>query len=155
MGQLAVKEQNNAAQQSGKNQIHIREGYFHQANSEADESYLIGSKCRLCGYVSFPKRLVCPACIKENTMEETRLSRKGKIYSYSVMHVSLPGYKAPYVIARIELPEGPRVFSLITGCEPQEGVLEIGTEVELVIGKITEDKEGNDIIGYMFRPLKN
>jgi uncharacterized OB-fold protein len=99
--------------------------------------------------------VVCPACIKEDTMEEIRLGRRGKIYSYSIVHISLPGFQAPYIIARVELPEGPRVFSLIIDCEPIEGALDIGMEVELVIGKITEDKEGNDLIGYMFRPLEN
>ena len=69
------------------------------------------------------------------------------------MHVPIPGYRAPYIIARTELPEGLIVTSLITGCEPAEGALEIGDEVELVIDKITEDEEGNDIIGYMFRPV--
>lgn len=150
-----MKEQGNSKEQSGRKQIPIREGYFHQATSPSDESYLIGSRCNVCGYVSFPKRDVCPACLKENTMEEIRLSRRGKIYSYSVLHVPLPGFPAPYIIARTELPEGPRVISLVTGCEPVEGALEIGTEVELVIGRITEDKDGNDVIGYMFRPVGN
>lgn len=138
-----------------RKQVPIREGYFHQATDFSDESYLIGGKCSVCGYVSFPKRAVCPACIKENTMEEMRLSRRGKIYSYSVLHIPLPAFPAPYILARIELPEGPIVLSLVTDCEPVEGALEIGDEVELVIGKIFEDNEGNDTIGYMFRPLQN
>jgi len=71
-----------------------------------------------------------------------------------VVHVPLPGFPAPYILAQIELTEGPIVFSLLTGCDPKEGVVDIGAEVELVIGKTTEDLEGNDIIGYMFRPLK-
>lgn len=153
MEQPSLKGASNSERKPGKKQILIRESYFHQATSPSDKSYLIGSKCNLCGYVSFPKRLVCPACLKENTMEEIKLSRMGKIYSYSVLHVSLPGFPAPYIIARTELPEGPRVTSLITGCEPVEGALEIGTKVELVIGKITEDKEGNDVISYMFHPV--
>jgi len=148
-----LKEHHNPEQQPEKKQVPVREGYFHQATSPSDESYLIGSKCNICGYVSFPRRLVCPACLKENAMEETRLSSRGKIYSYSVLHISLPGFKAPYIIARTELPEGPRVTSPVTGYEPVEGALDIGTDVELVIGKISEDKEGNDIIGYMFRPV--
>jgi len=130
------------------------EGHFHQGGSPGDSSYLIGSRCKECGYVAFPKREVCPACIREDTMEETGLGGKGKVYSYSVVHVPLPGFPVPYILCKIELPEGPIVFSLLTGCEPREGVVDIGTEVELVIGKTTRDKEGNDITGYMFRPVK-
>jgi len=83
------------------------------------------------------------------------LSGKGKIFSYCVVHVPLPGFQAPYIIAQVQIPEGPRINSLITGCEPVEGSLNIGTEVELVVCKITETKEGNDVIGFMFRPIKN
>jgi uncharacterized OB-fold protein len=135
-----------------KKKLKVREGCFHEATSPSEESYLIGSKCLECGYVSFPKRAVCPACIKENTMEETRLSQRGEIYSYTVLHVSIPGFPAPYVLGRIKLPEGLIVTSLITGCEPVEEALEIGQKAELVIEKIREDDNGNEIIGYKFRP---
>jgi len=146
--------QEKAEQQGGKKRIHAREGCYREGTSSSDQSYLIGNKCSVCGYVAFPKRVVCPACIKENTMEEIPLSPRGRIYSYTVLHVPLPGFPAPYIIARTQLPEGPRVTSLITGCEPKEDALDIGTEVELTIGKISEDREGNDIIGYMFRPAE-
>ena len=136
-----------------KERIPIREGYFYEAAPNG-ESYLIGSECKLCGYVSFPKREVCPSCIKENSQKEIKLSREGKLHSYSVIHVPLPGYPAPYVIGEIKLPEGPIVTSLITGIEPVEEALGIGDEMELVVGKITEDKKGNQIIGYMFRPKR-
>ena len=127
---------------------------FHQARSPEDTSFLIGSRCRECGYVAFPKRVVCPACIKEDTMEEMHLGERGRIHSYSVVHVPLPGFPAPYILAQVELPEGPIIFSLLTGCEPREGVVDIGTEVELVIGKTSRDKEGDDVMGYIFRPVK-
>jgi len=59
-----------AEQQPREEQVYIRQGYFHRATNPSDRSYLIGSKCRVCGYISFPKRLICPVCIKENTMQE-------------------------------------------------------------------------------------
>jgi len=144
---------NNNPAKSQKRQIPVREGYFHQVAGPADESYLIGGKCSHCGCISFPLRVVCPDCMHENSMKEMRLSRRGKIFTYTVLHVPLPGFPAPYTVAFVELPEGPKIYSLITGCKPIQGVLEVGTEVELVIGKITEDNEGNDIIGYMFKPV--
>ena len=154
MGKSPLEVQSDSEQESGKKQIYIREGCYREATSPSEQSYLIGNKCRVCGYVAFPKRVVCPACIQEDTMEEIPLSPRGKLYSYTVLHVPLPGFPAPYIIGRTQLPEGPRVTSLITGCEPTEDALDIGAEVELTIGKISEDKEGNDIIGYMFRPTE-
>jgi len=35
-----------------------------------------------------------------------------------------------------------------------KGALETGDEMELVIEKITQDDEGNDIIGYKFKPVE-
>jgi len=66
----------------------------------------------------------------------------------------MPGFPAPYIQAYVDIEEEPLIFSLITGCEAKEGALEIGDEVELVIEKITQDDEGNDAIGYKFRPIK-
>jgi uncharacterized OB-fold protein len=40
-------------------------------------------------------------------------------------------------------------------CEPSEDALKIGMDVDLVIGKVREDAEGNEIISYQFRPVKN
>ncbi len=133
----------------------IREGLFYQPISPNERPYLIGSKCNLCGYVSFPKRVICPMCLKEGTMKEVPLSNKGKINTFTISRVAPVGFKAPYIQAYVDLPEGPKVFSLITGCEPSGEALQIGTEVELVIDKIREDDEGYEIIGYKFRPISS
>jgi len=52
----------------------------------------------------------------------------------------------------VELPEGVRVQTLFTGCDPDS--LEIGMDVELVIEKLFEDQEGHDVITYKFRPVE-
>jgi uncharacterized OB-fold protein len=138
---------------SEKKEVVLDEGLFHQGTSPEDKSYLIGSKCKTCGNKFFPRRVICPICLKEDTIEEISLGNKGKIYSYSIARLSMPGYPAPYMLAYVDLESGPRIYSLITGCEPKEGILEVGDEVELVIGKITEDESGNHIIAYRFKPV--
>lgn len=115
--------------------------------------YLVGSKCRRCGYAAFPARAVCPVCIDRESMEEVSLGSRGTVDTFSVLRAGAPGFEAPYVVAYVLMPAGGRVFSLITGCEPSEGSLEIGTEVELVIEKIREDEQGNEVRGYKFRPV--
>lgn len=115
--------------------------------------YLIGSICRYCGYVAFPKKRICPICLKKDSMEETALSRKGKIDTFSVLHVAAPGFEVPYVVAYTILPEGPKVFSMIDDGEPTEQSLKIGQEVELVLGKIRDDEQGNEVVSYKFRPI--
>jgi uncharacterized OB-fold protein len=141
-------------QETQKKRHPILPRIIHEAASPSDKSYLIGSRCRVCGRTFFPKQSVCRICMVDDTMEETALSTKGKIDTFTVVHVAPMGFKAPYIQAFVDLPEGPRIFSLITGCEPSEDALKTGVEVEVVIDKITEDEKGNDLIGYKFRPIE-
>lgn len=139
---------------NGKKQIPIQEGLFYQPQSPQEKPYLIGSKCTLCGYVSFPKLMVCPRCVKKDTMKEIHLSGKGKIDTFSTCYAALPGFKAPSIQSYINLTEGARIWSLITGTEPSGEALKMGMDVELVIEKVREDAEGNEIMSYKFKPVK-
>jgi uncharacterized OB-fold protein len=120
---------------------------------ENNTPYLIGSKCKQCGYVAFPKKVVCPACVTKGSMVEIQLSRRGRLDTFSVLHVGPPGFATPYVVGYVVLPEGPRVFSMIKGCQPSEDSLEIGQEMELTLGKIRHDEHNNEFVGYQFRPV--
>ncbi len=117
---------------------HVKEG----------KPYLIGSRCKNCDYVAFPKRAVCPSCISKDSMKDIELSRTGKIDTFSILHVAAPGFSVPYVVGYVSLPEGPRIFSMISYSGES---LEIGDEVELMVGKIREDELGNEVIGYKFK----
>lgn len=147
--------QENEGSQTVKKQIPVAEGLFYLPRSPEEKPYLIGSKCTLCGYITFPKIPVCPRCAKKDTMGEIPLSGKGKVESFTIVWSPLPGFKAPSVQSYIKLNEGITIWSLMTDCEPSEGALEIGMDVELVIGKVREDAEGNEIISYQFKPVKN
>lgn len=116
--------------------------------------YLVGGECASCGTVFFPRKRVCPVCQKEGTIVEKRLSRKGRIHSFSYCTTAPPGVKAPYLIGLIDLPEGPRVLSIIFVEKPSPASLRIGDEVELIIESIGPDEHDHDIINYMFRPVK-
>ncbi len=149
-----MTDQLNNDSENEKRRIPVQEGLFYQPESPEEKPYLIGSKCNVCGYVSFPKLLVCPCCVKKDTMEEMHISGKGKIDTFSVCYAALPGFQAPSIQAYIYLEEGARIWSLITGVEPSDESLKIGMDVELVIGRLREDTDGNEIISYQFRPVK-
>lgn len=136
-----------------KRQIPVIEGVLHLATSPSEETYLIGGKCKLCGQVCFPKRAVCPVCVKGDTMEEIPLSRRGTVSFFSISRISQPRFPAPYVQSFVRLHEGPEIFSIITGVDPDSMTLQIGAEVELVIEKIGEDQNGNDVVVYKFAPV--
>jgi uncharacterized OB-fold protein len=136
-----------------KKQIPIEEGVFTQPDGV--KPLLIGNRCRACGLVAFPKAPVCPKCMQKDTMEEALLEGKGKLDSYCIVNAALPGFKMPSIQAYITLKDGPRIWSLVTGCEPSDDALTIGMDMEMVIAKVKEDEEGNDLISYQFKPAGN
>jgi uncharacterized OB-fold protein len=129
-------------------------GMIHEATSPGDKSYIIGSKCRVCGTTFFPKRPACRVCQRDDTMGDVPLSTRGKINSFTLIYVAPVGFEAPYMQAYVDLPEKIRLYSIITGCELKDDALTLGQEVELVIDKLSVDEHGNDLIGYKFRPVK-
>ncbi len=137
-----------------KKRIPIEEGLFYQPTSPEEKPYLIGSKCDVCGSVTFPKMQVCCRCGKKDTMTEVHLSGRGKLDTFSIVNAALPGFKAPSIQAYVKLEEGPRIWSLITGVEADEKALRIGMDVELVVEKVREDARGNEVVSYQFRPAK-
>ena len=149
-----MAKQSNNESATTKNQIPVQEDLFYQPQSPEEKPYLIGSKCTICGYISFPKLMVCPRCVKKDTMKEVHLSGKGKIDTFSTCYAALPGFQAPSIQGYIILEEGARIWSLITGTEPSDEALKFGMDVELVIAKVREDADGNEIMSYQFRPVK-
>ena len=111
---------------NSKKQIPVKEGLWRTPPDE--EPYLIGSKCPSCGEIVFPKMQVCLNCQEQN-VEEVKLSRKGKIYTVTVVMQQPPLYY-----------KGPVPYAL--------------GYVELVIEKLYDDDEGNELITYKFRPIK-
>ena len=137
-----------------KKQIPAQEGLFYQPQAPGEKPYLIGTKCKECGYIGFPKLMVCPRCVKKDTMEETKIGGKGKIDMFSTCYAALPGFPAPSIQGFINLEDGARIWSLITGIEAaDEAMLKIGMDVELVIEKLREDADGNEIMSYKFKPI--
>jgi len=116
-----------------------------------EQPYLIGSRCKNCRHVAFPKREICPACVVPGTMEDVDLSRKGKIDTFTVLHVGAKGFPVPYVVGYVRMAEGPRIFSVIQTDEAGRNSLKIGREVELTLGKTRDDEQGNEVMGFQFR----
>jgi uncharacterized OB-fold protein len=109
---------------------------------------LVGYKCRQCGQIIFPKREVCLNCLSQD-LDRLNLSRKGKLYSFTIVHMPSEHFQPPYAIGWIELPEGIRIFSQIRGW--QDHPLKTGMDMELAIEKLWDEGE-KEVIGYTFRP---
>jgi uncharacterized protein len=111
---------------------------------------LTGTRCVRCTKVFFPPKLVCPACF-DGILEEVPLSRKGTIHTVTQSIMGPTDMEKPFIMGLVDLPEGIKLFSLITGSRYGDDDIRIGAPVEMVIGKIKRDEEGYDVISYSFR----
>lgn len=135
-------------------QIPCKEGLWNTSAPADEQPQLIGSKCPKCGEIVFPVNPVCVNC-QNQSMEEIKLSRRGKVWSFSTVMLRPPQwYKGPvpYDIGYVELQEGIRVWTRLLGAEA--GTFKIGQEVELDLDVLQVDEEGNEILGYCFVPVK-
>ena len=117
---------------------------------------LKGTKCRNCGEVFFGKRTSCENCTSED-MEGIVLSRRGKLYTYTIIGHKPPGdYKGPdpfvsFGEGLVELPEGLRIVAPLTVNNHED--IKIGMELELVVDKLYVDEEGNEVMAFKFKPV--
>ena len=64
-------------------------------------------------------------------MEIFRASGSGTLHSYVINHRAAPGFNPPYVIAVVELDEGPRLLTNLVDVEPDPDTLVLDVPVEV------------------------
>lgn len=75
--------------------------------------------CKQCDTCFYYPRLWCPSCFNQE-LDWQVVSGRAKVYSFSVIHQSpLASYQQdlPYVLAVIELEEGPRMMTNVINCD--------------------------------------
>lgn len=128
----------------------VVDGWFDQ-EAAAGDFRLIGTRCRACGSVFFPREdSFCrnPVCAGTE-LDEVLLSRRGTVWSYTdgryrppLPYVSDPDAEwEPYTLVAVEL----AAESMVVLGQAAPGVsaadLAVGMEVELVPGVLNEDAE--------------
>ena len=96
-------------------------------------------KCKACGHVRWPPSMICPMCYSQE-IQWIVARGKGKVYSFVVYHVAYhPGFEneVPYVVADVELEEGPRLLTNIVDCPHNE--VKCDMPVEVTWEDITEE----------------
>ena len=97
-------------------------------------------KCKACGHLHYFPRPFCPHCFSWD-LEWVPCSGKGKLYSYVINHRPAPGFEeeAPYVIAVVELDEGPRMLSNLIDIEPAPEAVQVDMPVEILFQDVDEE----------------
>jgi uncharacterized protein len=121
-----------------------------------DAPQLIGSRCRRCGTVAFPRQGSCAACMSTD-VEEHLLARNGPLWTWTVQCFppKSPPYAGsaedftPYGVGYVELGGEVRVEGRLTVSDPDQ--LEIGMEMELTL----VPAPGGDAVTFAFRPKED
>lgn len=116
---------------------------------------LLGTKCVTCNTNYFPKRSVCPKCRRKGKIEEKQYAGKGTIYSFTEISAPPEGFEdqVPYVLAIIQLEEGPRLTAQIVDATGKD--VKVGDAVAAVFRVIQrDDPEGLIHYGFKFRLAK-
>ena len=99
---------------------------------------LVLQKCVACSQIRYYPRALCPACLSGET-RYLRASGRGKVYTFTVTYQNqAPGFRdeLPYVMAYVELEEGPRILTNIVKTPPD--TVAIGMPVEVVFEDVDE-----------------
>lgn len=101
------------------------------------EGRLCLPNCDDCNFVVFYPRSRCPAC-RSTSLEWVDLTGRGSIYSRTIVRRAPGRWRehTPYVVAYVELEEGPRMVTNIVDCDPEE--VEIGLPVEVAFDPIED-----------------
>jgi len=120
---------------------------------EGGDPYLEGNKCGSCSAIFLGDRQVCSSCGARDGIEAVKLSNRGSLYVFSIVHRSFPGIETPYVSAVVDLDGGGTVKGNLINCDPTPEKVKMGMPVE-VIYQIAprKDSEGNEYLTYYFQP---
>jgi uncharacterized OB-fold protein len=133
----------------------ITDGLFVEAGGEVR---LLGSECRRCGVVTFPKQASCPRCTSLDVTERL-LSRKGTLWSWTIQcfapksppyAVEDPDSFEPFGVGYVELPGEVRVEARLTTADPER--LRIGMPMELALIPAPA-AEQSGVVTFAFRPV--
>ena len=121
---------------------------------ERGEPHLVGQRCEACGAVYLGARVACGRCCARGRFREIPLSRRGELYVWSIVHQSMPGVPVPYVVGVVDLPEGVSVRCNLLDVAPEPSALRFGMPVEMTTGVSQQDRDGNDVVAFYFRPAR-
>jgi uncharacterized OB-fold protein len=106
---------------------------FKDYNEALKQNKLLGLKCRSCGAITVPPKMVCRQCASPD-MDIVELKGSGKIRTFTTVNVASEGREdeVPYTIVIVELDEGPWIMGNLGDIDPDQATTElIGKSVKM------------------------
>jgi uncharacterized OB-fold protein len=96
--------------------------------------------CTACAAFHYYPRAVCPSCLSGG-LEWRRVSGRGRLHTFTIVHRGPKDFPlgTPYVLAVVELDEGPRLMTNLVGVPVDPVHVRIGMPVEVVFMDVSDD----------------
>ena len=115
----------------------------HVRIAEDGRPVLHGALCKDCDTPFFPPTDPCPACGGSDIVGQD-MPRQGTVYSETTVFVAPKQWNTPYQLGYVDLQNGARVLSHLTGA-PQ-----IGDTVSLATGVVGQTDDGTPYETFVF-----
>lgn len=106
---------------------------FKEYNEALKQNRLLGLKCKECGTITVPPKMVCRKCASLG-LEVIEVKGKGKIRTFTIVYVGAEGRQGecPYIIVLVELDQGPWIMGNLIDIDPNQATVElIGRRVKM------------------------
>jgi uncharacterized OB-fold protein len=104
----------------------------------AADGRLTYQECPACGHRQLYPRALCTVCAADPEWRDA--SGRGTVHTFTIIrqnHAKAFKEALPYVVAIVELDEGPRLMGNVIDCDPES--VTIGMAVEVVMAPVDDD----------------
>jgi uncharacterized OB-fold protein len=128
-------------------------GLFRLAGEGEDRPRLLGSYAPASGLYFWPRRKRCP--VSRTPVVDVDLGPTGTLYAWTFLHVPRMGQVSfgdtgGYGVGQVDLPEGVRVQSVLSG-GPDDW--SIGDRMALTTFPVGTDEDGEEMVTFRFEVL--
>ncbi len=115
------------------------ESDFYWEKAQAHELWL--RRCNACEHAYFYPRDFCPDCGSRD-VSWVQASGKGTLHTFAIVHrAPVPAFRdhVPFVVAMVDLEEGPRIPTNLVDVEPDPAHIHVGMAVEVAFADLTDE----------------
>ena len=117
--------------------------------------FLRGFRCSSCGEAFLDHRRACPRCAAVDSLRPTRLSDRGTLFSFTIVHRSFPHIKTPFISAVVELTGGVYIKGNLEGVSPVPEQVRFNMPVRVQFNRVAARESGRpDLLRYHFVPTE-
>jgi uncharacterized OB-fold protein len=116
------------------------------------QSKLMAGKCTKCGKIHLPPRPMCDDFFGTE-FTWTEISGKGKLLTYTVIHVAPPQFQAlaPYAVGIVQLDSGLKLPGMISGVPHEQ--IKVGMELAIDFKACSAGQTWPQWQRYCFKPV--